>query len=278
MPDARDEAGAVLDLLELIDPPRPQPETLLSCERSLEGVISILSPSGDRSTRAAIAALLSRIGLREDPPTCETVRQLFDRIAWVAAVRDQVRVRTPPAESSLVVTASGSSLLRGLRQELGLVPLSQLVEDVVRSASQKCWLGAPYWNAGAFERLTPALAGFARRGGHVSFVCQGLLVGPSEPDPMPILRRAASDVVTAGGTADVWGFAAMGTTGEPVLLHAKFAIADTKLGYLGSANMTRQGFDSHFEIGARLGPAEVIALLAVLERLSELKLLVPFAP
>jgi len=160
---------------------------------------------------------------------------------------------------------------------MALVPLFQLVEDVVRSASETCWLGAPYWNAAAIERLRPALLGFAQRGGHISFVCQGLLTGPEELDPLPLLRRAASDIEAEGGTTSVWGFVARATSNEPVLIHAKFALADRRLGYLGSANMTSQGFDAHFEIGARLGPAEVASLLALLERIIEIELLVPSA-
>jgi len=275
MSDPLDETSAALDLLELIDPAVPRAGVELPDDMGLDGVISTLSPGGDRSTRAAIATLLGRLGLRPETLTPEAVRHLAERIRWIAAVRDQIRMRTPPASSSLVVTASGSSLLRDLRREMALVPLFQLVEDVVRSASDVCWLGAPYWNSEAIDRLLPALHGFARRGGHVSFVCQGLLTGPNELDPLPLLRRAVRDFEGEGGTAVVWGFTARAATNEPVLLHAKFALADSRLGYLGSANMTRQGFDAHFEIGARLGPAEVADLLALLERLTELELLIP---
>lgn len=275
--DETEETAAALDLLELIDPAVPRTAIDLPSGRGVDVLISTLCPNGDRSTRVAIAALLVRLGVSPTTLTAESVRQLAERLRWVASVRDQLRMRTPPPSSSLVVTASGSSLLRDLRREMALVPLFQLVEDVVRSASQSCWLGAPYWNAEAIERLRPALSGFARRGGHVSFVGQGLVTGPQELDPLPLLRHAASDVRGEGGTADVWGFSARATTNEPVLIHAKFALADQRLGYLGSANMTRQGFDAHFEIGAKLGSAEVGDLLALLERLIELELLIPSA-
>jgi phosphatidylserine/phosphatidylglycerophosphate/cardiolipin synthase-like enzyme len=277
MSDPIDETSAALDLLELIDPALPRAGVELPADRGLEAVISTLSQSGDRSTRAAISALLRRLGLRPETLTPEMVGLVNERIRSVAAVRDQVRMRTPPASSSLVVTASGSSLLHDLRRELALVPLFQLVEDVVRSASDVCWLGAPYWNSDAIDRLLPALNGFARRGGHISFVCQGLPTAPNELDPLPLLCRAARDFESEGGSAAVWGFTARATTNEPVLLHAKFALGDGRLGYLGSANITRQGFDSHFEIGARLGPAEVTDLLALLGRLIELEVLVQSA-
>jgi PLD-like domain len=274
MSDPVDETTAVLDLLELIDPSLPRGGIDQPTEGGIEGVISALSPSGDRSTRAAIATLLSRLGLWPETLSPDVALRIAEQIRRVADLRDLVLMRTPPAASSLVVTASGSSLLRDLRQEMALVPLFQLVEDVVRSAAEVCWLGAPYWNADAIQRLLPALSGFARRGGHVSFVCQGLLLDPDDPDPVPLLERAAREVEREGGTAEIWGFAGRDQRREPVLLHAKFALADRRLGYLGSANMTRQGFDTHFEIGARLGSAEVDDLLAVLVRMIDLELLI----
>ncbi len=278
MSDPAEETSAALDLLELIDPAKPLSGFELPDGTGLDAMISNLSPSGDRTTRAAIAALLDRLGLRSETLDHDSVSHFVEVIQYVSTIRHQIRIRTPPSSSSLVVTASGSMLLREMRQEMALVPLFQLVEDVVRSALNHCWIGAPYWNLDAIDRLRPALTGFARRGGHVSFVCQGLLTDPSERDPLPLLRRAARDFESEGGTAAVWGFTARNLTREPVLLHAKFALADSRLGYLGSANMTRQGFDSHFEIGVRLGTAEVVDLLALLERLIQLELLVISSP
>ena len=87
--------------------------------------------------------------------------------------------------SSLVVTATGSPELQHLQQALAFIPLFQLVEDVVRSTTSCCWLGAPYWNAAAIERLRPALYGLAHRGGAVEFVCQAPT--DAEADPLPVL-------------------------------------------------------------------------------------------
>ena len=55
--------------------------------------------------------------------------------------------------------------------------------------------------------------------------------------------------------------------GGSALLHAKFALADDRFGYLGSANMTGQGFGHHFEIGVRLGPEEAADLVRILDEL-----------
>lgn len=181
-------------------------------------------------------------------------------------MRATLVARAPVPRSAIVVTATGSPELQHLQQSLGFIPLFQLVEDVVRSATATCWLGAPYWNVDALDQLRPALAGFARRGGHVEFVCQdGHAVG--EFNPVSVLQRAAVEVACEGGSARVLAFSARTASGRALSLHAKFALADRNLGYLGSANMTRQGFGDHFEIGTRVSDVEAAHLVTLLERL-----------
>jgi phosphatidylserine/phosphatidylglycerophosphate/cardiolipin synthase-like enzyme len=67
----------------------------------------------------------------------------------------------------------------------------------------------------------------------------------------------------------VWSFEATSHAGRSVLLHAKFAIADRRLGYLGSANMTGQGFGEHLEVGVRLPTAEAAHLSALIDELTD---------
>jgi phosphatidylserine/phosphatidylglycerophosphate/cardiolipin synthase-like enzyme len=95
---------------------------------------------------------------------------------------------------------------------------------------------------------------------------------------LPVLLRAATDVVGEGGLARVWGFTARSADGHPLLLHAKFALADRSLGYLGSANMTRQGFGDHLEVGTRLPSVETAHLVDFLEGLCASGLLKPHTP
>jgi hypothetical protein len=78
-----------------------------------------------------------------------------------------------------------------------------------------------------------------------------------------------------GGRARVWTFTARSAEGRPLLLHAKFALSDRRLGYLGSANMTRQGFGDHLEIGTRLPEVETARLVDFLEALCAAGLLQP---
>lgn len=260
-------AATLLDLLALADTTDATIARLESHPPATrESLVAMLCPAGDRSTRAAAAGILGELGIPAGQVNIGAVKDLVSVLMLAHQLQATIVARGPAPHSSLVVTATGSPELQHLQQTLAFIPLFQLVEDVVRTAITVCWLGAPYWNAEAIDRLRPALAGFAHRGGHVEFVCQGSPEA-GQADPLPVLRRAASDIVGEGGTANVWAFSARSAEGRPLLLHAKFALADRTLGYLGSANMTRQGFGNHLEIGTRLPRVEATHLVDFLDGL-----------
>jgi len=267
LPEAR--AAALLDLLDLSQGGEAAAARLRASALAVSAdLVDALVPRGDRSTRRAVAALLADLGVPADGADPEATTQLADQLALTVQLRSVVQARALPPRSRLVVTATGSAALQDLQQSLGFIPLFQLVEDVIRSATDTCWLGAPYWNEAALDQLRPALFGFARRGGQIDFVCQaagydGMI------DPLPVLARAASDSTGQGGQARVWAFDARSENGAPLLIHAKFALADRRVGYLGSANMTWQGFGDHFEIGARLPDTETDHLVTLLEQLQQ---------
>ena len=258
------EAAALLDVCALSDTVEA---TLLALgthpPSSRDSLVSILCPAGDPSTHATVAALLEDLGIPSGPLQRGAIDALVARISLATQLQAAIVARTPSPRSALVVTATGSPELQHLHRHLNFIPLFQLIEDVVRSAHEVCWLGAPYWNAEAISRLRPAMCGFARRRGHMEFVCQGDQ-HPDDANPLPILHSAALDIERAGGSARVWAFTARDARRKEILLHAKFALADRAVGYLGSANMTRQGFDEHFEIGTRLPDVEVSHLVDLL--------------
>jgi phosphatidylserine/phosphatidylglycerophosphate/cardiolipin synthase-like enzyme len=261
------DAATLLDLLALVDHTEANVQRLMSTPPSThEALVMALCPAGDYSTCATTAALLGDLGLGPGDIDANQVGDLVSSLALAFELEATILARAPAPRSSLVVTATGSPELAQLQRTLNFIPLFQLVEDVVRSATTSCWLGAPYWNSDAIERLRAALNGFARRGGAIEFVCQNSPEA-GEADPLPVLCRAASDLAEEGGRPRVWTFTARSAEGKPLLLHAKFALADRRLGYLGSANMTRQGFGDHLEIGTRLPEVETTHLVNFLEAL-----------
>lgn len=273
VPPADLHAAALLDLIDLAQGGEAAVDRLrAAAPTTLPGFVTALCPRGDASTRRAVVALLGELDVRADLVGPGTPAALADRLSLAVQLRGVMQARSMPPRSRLVVTATGSAILQDLQQALSFIPLFQLVEDVVRSADETCWLGAPYWNEAALDQLRPALLGFARRGGHVGFVCQAAGYD-GMADPLPALRRAATDISGCGGSAHVWAFDVRAEDGTPLLLHAKFALADRRVGYLGSANMTRQGFGDHFEIGARLPDTETDHLVTLLEQLQHQGLL-----
>ncbi|RWA21864.1 hypothetical protein MELE44368_14310 [Mycolicibacterium elephantis DSM 44368] len=51
------------------------------------------------------------------------------------------------------------------------------------------------------------------------------------------------------------------------MLHAKFVIADRRLGYLGTANLTSWGFQGHIEAGVQLTAGQAERFVIFLEHL-----------
>jgi hypothetical protein len=66
--------------------------------------------------------------------------------------------------------------------------------------------------------------------------------------------------------------------GQPFLPHAKSALADPCLGYVGSASMTRQGLGDRLQIGIRLPNVEAGHLVTPLERVFAAQILQQHGP
>ncbi len=260
-------ARLVLDLIDVSEDGAALCAWLRAGGLGTAELIGAAMPRADRTTRQTAASILSLLGVVDGQVVIQSAATaLADAIDMTLDVRAELEARQPLPASRLVVTATTSPELGALRTALGLRPLFHLIEDVVRSAERRCLLGAPYWNTTALERLRPAVMGFAARGGVLEFVYQA--GDPTDSyNPVRALRRFCQDVRAEGGSAVIWAFDVRADDGARALLHAKFALADTRFGYLGSANMTGQGFAEHFEIGVRLTEAEATDLGGILDRL-----------
>lgn len=174
--------------------------------------------------------------------------------------------RLPKPTSRLVITATASEDLATLRAVLGVPSLYELIERTIRSAKASITLGAPYWNDAALAALTPAVEGALNRGCTLHIVVQG---GQRRPSiALGRIREWADGMrSTHGPPATLWLFDADDLSDRHIQLHAKFALADDISGYLGSANLTDQGFEVNFEIGAALGTAEVRQLHTLLDEM-----------
>ncbi len=204
----------------------------------------------------------------------EAARKVADTLALVRDVTVETRRRTPPAAASLVMTSAEADHLRNLRRVLGIQPLVQHLENVIRDARGNLVLLAPYWNLAGLESLRPAIEGaLNRNAGRLTLIAQG---GSAQPTAqLDVIRRFVEDLTLESHRAELLVFKARSDTGAEVFLHAKAALADNEIGYLGSANMTSQGFATNLEIGVRLTPADVVVLRNLLTRFVELGFLRP---
>ena len=263
-------ARQLLDLIDLFEDPTALAIALRSAPCNyVEELFDTVAPASDLTTRRAARSLLERLGAIDGTGDIQNLgaKLIADALELVLDTRAELTARQLPPTSALVVTATTSPELAALRAALHLRPLFQLVEDVIRATEARCILGAPYWNAAALERLRPSLVGLARRGGEIDFVCQGAEFDDTY-NPVGVLTRFCSDLSGEGAReAQVWAFDTRDDSGRRALIHAKFALADRRLGYLGSANMTGQGFAEHFEIGVRLTPIEAADLVSLIDRL-----------
>lgn len=199
-----------------------------------------------------------------------TVDQAVARVVppFVEAVCDAVALavaRLPEPSSRLVITATASEDLAAVRAALDVPSLYELIERTVRSATDSITLGAPYWNDAALAALTPAIEGALERGCALHVIVQAGQRRPSSA--LYEICGWASALRARYGSVTVWHFDADELAERHIQLHAKFALADNSAGYLGSANLTDQGFEINFEIGAALGAAEVRQLHALLDEL-----------
>jgi phosphatidylserine/phosphatidylglycerophosphate/cardiolipin synthase-like enzyme len=169
--------------------------------------------------------------------------------------------RLPKSTSRLVITATASEDLAAVRAALGVPSLYELIERTIRSATSTITLGAPYWNQAALTALTPAIEGALDRGCELHIIVQA---GRRPSTGLNQIAAWAASLRAAHGPATIWHFDADDLSDRHIQLHAKFALADDVGGYLGSANLTDQGLEINFEIGAVLGAAEARQLHAVL--------------
>lgn len=162
----------------------------------------------------------------------------------------------PPPEPRLVLAApEGTAPIADIER------LDALVLDVIRRATTSLHIGGAFWNDDGFELLDevlrPALA--------VRSVPTVLYANlPLDAVHRGALKARLGELTALGPVTLRWF-----TGARPTMLHAKFAIADRRLGYLGTANLTSWGFRGHIEAGVELTPGQSERFVTFLEHLEE---------
>ncbi|MGV0585264.1 phospholipase D-like domain-containing protein [Mycobacteroides chelonae] len=163
-------------------------------------------------------------------------------------------VLAPAPEPRLVLSApAGTAPIADVER------LDSLVFDVIRQATDTLYLGGAFWNEEGFERLdevlVPALS--------VREVAATIFINNvTDPRHQATLRGRLDRLVTTGRVALRWF-----SGPRPTMLHAKFVIADRRVGYLGTANLTSWGLGGHIEAGVQLTVGQCERFVVFLEQL-----------
>jgi hypothetical protein len=160
----------------------------------------------------------------------------------------------PPPEPRLVLSAPiGAAPIADVER------LDGLVLDVIRQATSGLHIGGAFWNDEGFDRLEevllPALE--IRRVPAVIYANN-----PVEERFRAPLVASLNRLVATGQVALRWF-----SGPRPAMLHAKFVIADHRLGYLGTANLTSWGLQGHIEAGVQLTAGQAERFVLFLQQL-----------
>ncbi|MFF0613194.1 phospholipase D-like domain-containing protein [Nocardia tengchongensis] len=177
-------------------------------------------------------------------------RPVPHRAAELVIVCEVLAASTLPAsepsnEQRLVLSAPPESVSVGDAERL-----DSLVLDVIRRATGTLHLGGAFWNHGGFERLDEVLLPALEVRGIPTVIYTN---SPVEARHEATLSRHLDRLTRKGPVTLRWF-----TGPPPTMLHAKFVIADRRIGYLGTANLTSWGLRGHIEAGVELtaGQAE----------------------
>lgn len=135
------------------------------------------------------------------------------------------------------------------------------IADVIRSARKDLWIGSAFWNEDGVERLLSVIEpAVFNRGVNLRIYAQ------RHGQHQPHAERLLNSLGRLIGDERVWLYWFQGAS--HALMHAKFVVADGTCGYLGTANLTSQGFDVHVEVGTELFEETAEQLVSFLDRLT----------
>lgn len=204
------------------------------------------------------AGVLTDAGVSDPSRTAELV------VVCEVLAASTVPAPTPPPEPRLVLTAPAQTVpMHDIER------LESFVLDVIRQARHSLHIGGAFWNDEGFELLgsvlTPALT--------TRQVTTTVYVNQAAPIYRDELTARLAELHAAGPLTVRW-FAGP----RPTMLHAKFVIRDRSHGYLGTANLTSWGMQSHIEAGVELTAGQAERFVTFLEQLDAASLFADAPP
>jgi phosphatidylserine/phosphatidylglycerophosphate/cardiolipin synthase-like enzyme len=147
-----------------------------------------------------------------------------------------------------------ANLPASIKEKFG--ELDQVVKEVISAAKSRLLIVAPYISAGGLKLIREPLITAINNGAWVRVVTADL-------DANNHLNRKGFEALFQGDLGRKIRDRTrvlLCTDKMPVLFHAKIIVADSQLGYMGSANLSVSALADNFEIGSTLLPPEAEAL------------------
>jgi phosphatidylserine/phosphatidylglycerophosphate/cardiolipin synthase-like enzyme len=132
--------------------------------------------------------------------------------------------------------------------------LDDFLRQLFSTARKSITIVSPYLGSSGLLSMAGALAVGRQRGSSIRIVTE-LSHGLSDRNAGAIKALARSIGASAGG-----GLRVLASSEGLALLHSKLIVVDSRIGYLGSANLSKQGLENNFEVGVSLGPEQARAL------------------
>lgn len=195
---------------------------------------------------------------------------VLDRAAELIIVCEILAASTlpssaPPPEPRLVLSApAGSVPIADVER------LDGLVLDVIRRATDTLHIGGAFWNDEGFERLEEVLLPALSIRAVTAVIYAN---NPADERHRKSLNERLGRLAASGQVELSWF-----SGPRPTMLHAKFVIADRRLGYLGTANLTSWGFHGHIEAGVQLTAGQAERFVVFLEQLKTAGLFTSIPP
>jgi len=130
----------------------------------------------------------------------------------------------------------------------------QAIDALVRGARKEVLVVAPYCHPDVTPDLVPALTSATANGATLSFVVQASDSWSNRPFADRLRAELRDAVLSVSEVTDT-----------EHLSHAKVIIVDGESAYVGSGNLTPQGYGRNFEAGVIVGPEVAEPLHRVME-------------
>ncbi len=195
----------------------------------------------------------------------DRLREFTQRVSVVRAVLDSLKNQESNSSYVELIATLPKDLPLERSAEYSIFPLSAALHRLIVESEKEIVILSPFFEKRGFEFLASALLSAARRGVNTTIISRKLedTDSPNFKTISAFVRRAAAE--GQRGRFRIYEYLEDSDDNGGVAFHAKVMLADERVAYIGSANLTGRGMADRLEIGVLLrGP--VVRIVGYLVR------------